>query len=86
MKKIPDFVRPESVSPTPSNINPEEIFKAESVSPTPLTIHSEEIFKELEISQRTQRPPSEELIARLNALASRPPFCYILKVKKNYPL
>ena len=68
MKIIPDFVRPETVSPTGSTIN------------------SEEIFKDLEISQRTRRPPSEELIARLNELASRPPFCYIRKVKKNYPL
>jgi hypothetical protein len=68
MKKFPDFVKPDSVTLTRSNI------------------HSEEIFKDLEISQRTQRPPSEELIARLNELASRPPFCYSRKVKKNYPL
>jgi hypothetical protein len=46
----------------------------------------QEISKKLEISQRTQRPPSEELIARLNQLASKPPFCYTRKVKKNYPL
>lgn len=68
MKKIPDVVRPGSVSTTRLNL------------------HSEEIFKDLEIAQRTQRPPSEELIARLNELASRPPFCYSRKVKKNYPL
>jgi hypothetical protein len=48
--------------------------------------HSEKIFEDLEIAQRTQRPPSEELITRLNELASKPPFCYSRKVKKNYPL
>jgi hypothetical protein len=58
----------------------------ESVLLTPSNIKSEEIFKDLEIPQRTQRPPSEELIGRLNALASKPPFCYTKKVKKNYPL
>jgi hypothetical protein len=56
------------------------------VLPTGSNIHSEKIFKDLEIAQRTQRPPSEELITRLNELASKPPFCYSRKVKKNYPL
>ena len=60
--------------------------KAQGVSPTQCDINSDEIFKELEIPQRTQRPPSEELIAQLNELASKPPFCFTKKVKKNYPL
>jgi hypothetical protein len=41
------------------------------------------IFQELEIVQRTQLPPSDELIARLNQLASKPPFCYTQKPKKH---
>ncbi len=85
MKKIPDLMKPDSVVPTPSKINTEEIIQSETVSPTRSTLHSEEIFRDLEISQRTQRPPSEELIARLNELASKPPFSYISKVKKNDP-
>lgn len=60
--------------------------KPESVLLTPSNMISEEIFKDLEIAKRTQLPPSEELISRLNALASKPPFCYTKKVKKNYPL
>lgn len=48
----------------------------------PIT-NKDEIFKDLEIDQRTQRPPSEELIAKLNQLASNPPFSYTHKVKKN---
>jgi hypothetical protein len=63
-----------------------DFLKALSVSRTQPDINSDEIFKELEIPQRTQRPPSEELIARLNQLASRPPFSFTQKVKKNYPL
>jgi len=57
-----------------------------SVSLTHPDIDSDELFRELEILQRTQRPPSEELIAHLNQLASRPPFCFTQKVKENYPL
>lgn len=49
-------------------------------------IHEDEIFKELDIVQRTQKPPSEELITRLNQLASKPPFSYTQKVKENNPL
>ena len=63
-----------------------DFLKALSVSRTHSDINSDEIFKELEIPQRTQWPPSEELIARLNQLASTPPFCFTQKVKKNYPL
>jgi len=43
----------------------------------------EKILKELEITERTQKPPSAELIARLNEMASRPPFSNFLKVKEN---
>jgi hypothetical protein len=63
-----------------------EFLKTLSVSPTQSDINSDEIFKELEIPQRTQRPPSEELIARLNQLASRPPFSFTQKAKKNHLL
>jgi hypothetical protein len=49
-------------------------------------IHADEFFKDLEIVRRTQKPPSDELISRLNQLASKPPFSYIHKVKKNDPL
>jgi hypothetical protein len=49
-------------------------------------IHADAIFKDLEIVQRTQKPPSEDLIARLNQLASKPPFSYTHKVKENDPL
>jgi hypothetical protein len=49
-------------------------------------LNADEIFKDLEIVQRTQKPPSEELISRLNQLVSKPPFSFIHKVKKNDPL
>jgi len=65
--------------------NPDSV-RTERVLITRPNINSEEIFKDLEISQRTQRPPSDEVITHLNDLASRPPFCYTRKVKKNYPL
>ena len=42
-----------------------------------------DILKELEIPERTQKPPSAELIARLNDMASRPPFSYFRKAKEN---
>ena len=57
----------------------------ETESADDLKTEFSEISKELEIPQRTQRPPSEELIARLNLLASKPPFSYIHKVNKNDP-
>jgi hypothetical protein len=60
--------------------------KPESVSLTQSEKLFQEISEDLEISQRTQRPPSEDLILRLNQLASQPPFCYTRKVKENYPL
>jgi hypothetical protein len=63
-----------------------DLLKPLSVLPTHSEINSDEIFNELEIPQRTQRPPTEDLIARLNQLASRPPFSFTQKVKKNYPL
>ena len=57
-----------------------------SVSQAQSDIKTDELYKELEIPQRTQRPPSKDLIVRLNQLAARPPFCFTQKVKKNYPL
>jgi hypothetical protein len=63
-----------------------DFVKALGVLPADSDIDSDEIFKELEIHQRTQRPPSEELITRLNQLASRPPFSFTQKVKKNHLL
>jgi hypothetical protein len=48
-----------------------------------LRIQTEKIYQDLEIQQRTQIPPSEELIAKLNQLASQPPFSYTQKKKDN---
>lgn len=45
--------------------------------------NSGDILKELEIPERTQRPPSAELIAKLNEIASKPPFSYFKKAKEN---
>ncbi|HEY2649697.1 MAG TPA: hypothetical protein VGI38_10905 [Puia sp.] len=50
-----------------------------------MNIQTEKIYQELEIQQRTQIPPSEELIAKLNQIASRPPFSYTQKTKDNDP-
>ncbi len=49
-------------------------------------VQAGEVFIELDIAERTQKPPSEELIFRLNQLASTPPFSYRHKVRKNDPL
>jgi hypothetical protein len=49
-------------------------------------IQTEKLYEDLEIPQRTQIPPSEELIAKLNQIASRPPFSYTQKKKDNDPL
>jgi hypothetical protein len=51
-----------------------------------LEIQTEKLYEDLEIPQRTQIPPSEELIAKLNQIASRPPFSYTQKKKDNDPL
>ena len=48
-----------------------------------IKIQTEKIYQDLEIPQRTQIPPSEELITRLNQLASQPPFSYTQKKKDN---
>lgn len=45
-----------------------------------------DLFEELEIPQRTQWPPSADLVARLNEIASKPPFSYIHKVKEHETL
>jgi hypothetical protein len=44
---------------------------------------TDEIFKGLDIAEQTQKPPSEELISKLNQLASKPPFSYTQKVREN---
>jgi hypothetical protein len=43
------------------------------------------VFEELEIAQRTQKPPTEELIERLNHLVTKPPFCWTNKYKDHLP-
>jgi len=48
-----------------------------------IEIQTEKIYQDLEIPQRTQIPPSEELIVKLNQLASQPPFSYTQKKKEN---
>ena len=50
-----------------------------------IKIQTEKIYQDLEIQQRTQIPPSEELIAKLNQLASQPPFSYT-QTKKDHEL
>ena len=51
-----------------------------------IKIQNEKLYQDLEIPQRTQIPPSEELIAKLNQIASLPPFSYTQKKKDNDPL
>ncbi len=65
---------------------PLEISKPKTEPSIEPGIHTDDIFKDLEIVQRTQKPPSEELISRLNQLASKPPFSYTQKVMKKDPL
>jgi hypothetical protein len=48
-----------------------------------IEIQTEKIYQDLEIPQRTQIPPTEEMIAKLNQLASQPPFSYTQKKKEN---
>ena len=50
-----------------------------------MKIQTEKLYEDLEIQQRTQVPPSEELIAKLNQIASQPPFSYTQKKKDNDP-
>ena len=65
---------------------PPEISKSNTDPSIEPNIHADDFFKDLEIVQRTQKPPSEDLISKLNQLASKPPFSYIHKIKKNDPL
>ncbi|HTB24393.1 MAG TPA: hypothetical protein VK711_03440 [Puia sp.] len=65
---------------------PLRIPKPKTVSSTEHDVRADVIFKDLEIAERTQKPPSEELILRLNQLASIPPFSYRHKVRENDPL
>jgi hypothetical protein len=50
---------------------------------TEIKIQTEKMYEDLEISQRTQVPPSEELIAKLNQIASLPPFSYRTEKKDH---
>jgi hypothetical protein len=59
--------------------------KQRSIHQSDTPIPQIKIFEDLEIPQRTQCPPSEELIAQLNHIASLPPFCYTQKPKENDP-
>lgn len=63
---------------TPPHIN-----KSKEQQKTELNIQTEKIYQDLEIQQRTQIPPSEELIAKLNQIASLPPFSYTQKKKDH---
>ncbi len=75
------------IVPKPTEMKKPPEIQKEKIEPSiEPNIHADEIFKGLEIVQRTQKPPSEELIARLNQLASKPPFSYTQKVKDNDPL
>jgi hypothetical protein len=44
-----------------------------------------DVFRDLNIEERTQKPPSAELIERLNRLVSKPPFCWTNKYKDDMP-
>jgi hypothetical protein len=48
-----------------------------------IKIQNEKLYQDLEIPQRTQIPPSEELIAKLNQIASQPPFSYTQRKKDH---
>ena len=65
---------------------PPESPKSKTESFIEPSVQADAFFKDLEIVQRTQKPPSEELISRLNQLASKPPFSFTHKVKDNDPL
>ncbi len=58
-------------------------FKKSEEQNSALNIQTEKIYQDLEIPQRTQVPPSEELIAKLNQIASLPPFSYTQKKKDH---
>jgi hypothetical protein len=59
--------------------------KSKSEVPAEPELNDKKIFEDLEIPQRTQAPPSAELIARLNELASKPPFSFVHKARKHEP-
>jgi hypothetical protein len=46
----------------------------------------ESITKGLDIADRTIKPPTKELVKRLNEMASKPPFSIIYKVKDIHPI
>lgn len=59
------------------------LIKSKKQRNSEIEIQTEKIYQDLEIPQRTQIPPSEELITKLNQLASQPPFSYTQKKKEN---
>jgi hypothetical protein len=61
--------------------DPEESGKIKD-SPDQWTIS---VFEDLEVAQRTQKPPTEELIDRLNHLVKKPPFCWTNKYRDHLP-
>jgi hypothetical protein len=65
---------------------PHKIPKPNTETALENSIHTDEVFNELDITERTQKPPSEELITKLNLLASKPPFSYSHKVTGNIRL
>jgi hypothetical protein len=75
------------ITPKPAEMKKPHKFPKAITEPSAETgIHIDENFKGLDIAERTQKPPSEELISKLNLLASKPPFSYRHKVKENDPL
>jgi hypothetical protein len=69
--------------PKHAKLKKPEISQAEREAAHENGIQEDVLFKGLEIAERTQKPPSEELISRLNELVSKPPFSYTHKVKEN---
>ena len=61
------------------------ILHSKKAQDSEMKIQNEKMYQDLEIQQRTQVPPSEELIAKLNQIASQPPFSYTQKKKDNDP-
>jgi hypothetical protein len=59
------------------------LLKSKKQQNSEIKIQTEKMYEDLEISQRTQIPPSEELIAKLNQIASLPPFSYTQKKKDH---
>ena len=59
------------------------LLKTKKQQNSEIKIQNEKLYQDLEIPQRTQIPPSEELIAKLNQIASQPPFSYTQRKKDH---